>query len=490
MLLPLLLPVALAAARPNLVLIVADDLGPLDLSLYGGANSTPHIDALAARGVTMEAAYSVSPICSPSRAGLLTGRYPQRFGATLITHTVYPRDPFTRAFARLFIQRDGFEVLPPQRPPSREEVARQGVPVTEVLLPELLRSAGYYTAMAGKWHLGVSPAQQPQARGFESTYAFLDAFSLYQDPSDEGVTNLRLPQFADKHQWRNGRNEANSIRRDGVVIDEERYLTDAIADELIADIQAHRDRPFFLYGAFNAPHTPYQVPTASLDPTQPDPERRVYEAMVRRLDDAVGRVARALEEAGVADDTLIVITSDNGPAAYTRVASAAPYNGGKLTHLEGGVRVPMVVVWPGHLPEGARYGQPVSLLDVVPTLCAAGGASLPSDRPIDGVDLSPYLRGEVVDPPHPALYWSAVGSHAIRQGDHKLMVDDVTQELALYDLIHDPYERRDLAPEQPARVAAMRAALLQWESQMGPPAWPPVMQYRYSDGQRSWVFPL
>lgn len=489
MLLPLLL-TGLAAAAPNLVLIVADDLGVMDLPHYGGQNPAPELSALAARGVTMDAAYSVSPICSPSRAGILTGRYPQRFGATLITHTVYPRNAFARAYSSLFLASDGWELAPRQPLPSRAETRLQGVPPEEITLAELLRDAGYRTAIAGKWHVGLSPEQQPQAQGFERCYGFLEAFSLYEDPRSPEVVNHRLDHFADKHQWRHGREGPSAIRRDGQLIDERRYLTDAIADELIADIQAFKDQPFFLYGAFSAPHAPLQAPADAVDPTQTDPGRQVYEAMVRRLDQGIGRVVRALEEAGVADNTLLVVTSDNGAASYTHVASNLPYNGGKLTHLEGGIRVPMIAVWPGHLPEGQRYAPPVSTLDLFTTLAAAAQATLPPDRPYDGVDLAPFLRGEAPGIPHEALYWSALGSKAARLGDYKLMVDESTQQQALYDLVNDPYERQDLAPAQPERVEAMKAALQAWEAQMGPPAWPPVMQYRYTDGAHTWVFPL
>jgi len=490
MLLPLLLPSLALASPPNLVLLVADDLGVMDLTVHGGQNPTPEITALARRGVVMETAYAVSPICSPSRAGLLTGRYPQRFGFSLITHTRYARDPLSRLGAELFLTGDGWELAPRQPLPGRAEVARQGLPSGEPTLAEILGGAGYRTAMAGKWHLGLSPEQDPRQRGFEHFYGFLEAYSLYADPRAEEIVNLRLDHFADRHQWRTERQGPSAIQRDGVILDERRYLTDAIAEELVADIQLYKDEPFFLYGAFNAPHTPYQAPVDSLDPAQPDPGRRVYEAMVRGLDQAVGRVVDALEVAGVADNTLILLTSDNGAAAYTHVASNLPYDGGKLTHLEGGIRVPMIAVWPGHLPAGQRYAPPVSLLDVLPTLCAAGGVALQADRPIDGVDLAPYLRGERAGVPHEDLYWSALGSRAIRAGDYKLILDSVTRQVALYDLATDPYERQDLAPTQPERVERMRAQLAAWEAQMPPAAWPPVMQYRYTDGVHTWVFPL
>ena len=492
MLLSLLTGLGLAetARPPNLVLLVADDLGLMDLSTYGGSQPTPNIDALAARGVTMEAAYVVSPICAPSRAGILTGRYPQRYGAELITHTVYPRDPFSRAFARLFVAGDGWEIAPRQRPPSRAEVEVQGLPTSEITLAELMKSSGYHTAMAGKWHVGVSEAQRPAARGFERSYGFLEAYSLYQNPASPDVLNHRLDHFADRHQWRHGREGPTAILRDGQVIDEPRYLTDVIADELIADIQVYKDGPFFLYGAFNAPHTPYQAPLDAVDPAQTDPGRQVYEAMVRRLDQAIGKVVAALDAAGLADNTLIVVTSDNGAASYTHVASNLPYNGGKFTHLEGGVRVPMVVVWPGHLPEGARYAPPVSTLDLFTTFAAAAGATLPQDRAYDGVDLAPLLRGEAEGAPHEALYWAAGGSKAIRVGDYKLLVDELTGDRALFDLRRDPYENMDLASAEPDRVKSMLDLLNTWRSGLPPAAWPPVMQYRYNQGGRSWVFPL
>ena len=490
MLLPLLLGLGLAEPppRPNLVLLVADDLGLMDVSTYGGSHPTPNLDALAARGVTMEAAYVVSPICAPSRAGILTGRYPQRYGAELITHTVYPRDPFSRAFARLFVAGDGWEVAPRQRPPSRAEVDVQGVPTSEITLAELLRGAGYRTAMAGKWHVGLSEAQRPAARGFERSYGFLEAYSLYEDPDAPDVVNHPLDHFADRHQWRTGREGPSAILRDGVVIDERRYLTDAIADELIEDIERYKGEPFFLYGAFSAPHAPFQAPVSEV---HGEPHgRAVYEGMVSRLDQAIGRVVAALDAAGLAEDTLIVVTSDNGAASYTHVASNLPYSGGKFTHLEGGVRVPMLVIWPGELPAGGRYSPPVSALDLFTTFAAAAGAALPADRAYDGVDLRPWLRGERRGAPHEALYWAAGGSKAIRVGDYKLLVDDLTGDRALYDVVKDPYEQVDLAPAEPERVQVMLEKLEAWRAGNPPAAWPPVMQYRTEQGGHSWVFPL
>jgi arylsulfatase A-like enzyme len=478
---------------PNVVLVVADDLGKHDVSVYEpAAVKTPNLERLAQAGVVFTQGYVTSPVCSPSRAALLTGRYPQRFGFELLTHDRYPRNRLEWWVARLFFSAHGWNALDELRVPLRGDIERQGLPPGELTLAELLRRRGYATALFGKWHLGWSESMQPQSRGFEHQYGFYDAFSLYADRDDPQMIGVRGDYFADRYQWWRGRSGGSAIRRDGAVIEEHGYLTDRIAEEAGAWILAQRERPFFAYVPFNAPHAPLQAPRAYVDrfAGEPSLDRRVYLAMIAALDDAVGRLLGALDRAGVADDTIVIFLSDNGAATYTGVASNAPLKAGKLTNFEGGVNVPFLMRWPARLAGAARYGEPVSSLDAFMTVVRAAGAELPGDRPYDGVDLLPHLRGEATGAPHETLYWRAAGHRAVRSGRYKLISDAATGTRVLYDLERDPSERSDLSDQQASLADELERRLREWEAALMPPRWPNVMEYRFREDGRDFAFPL
>lgn len=487
-------PAKRAERPPNVVLILADDLGKHDVSLYApAAVPTPNLERLAAGGVVFEKGYVTSPVCAPSRAALLTGRYAQRYGFELLTHDRYARNRLEWFVARHFFSSHGWTTAPGAlRVPLREDVERQGVPPSELTLAELLRRQGYATGVFGKWHLGVGDGLLPQQRGFDEQYGFYEAFSLYADPDDPDYVGVRDEYFADRYQWYVGRRGNSAIRRNGVVIEEERYLTDAIADEAIAWIDAHRDRPFFAYLPFNAPHAPLQAPRSVAErfSDEPRPERRVYLGMIAVLDEAIGRVLDALERSGLAEDTLVVFASDNGGATYTGIADNTPLTGGKLMNFEGGINVPFAARWPGRIPSGTRYPEPISTLDAFATIARAAGVELPADRPYDGVDLLPYLRGEAQGAPHEALYWRAAGHRAILVGRRKLISDTATGARVLFDLDADPAERHDLSAAEPAEVDALEARLRAWEEPLQPPRWPNVMEYHFRIDGRDFVFPL
>jgi arylsulfatase A-like enzyme len=225
-------------------------------------------------------------------------------------------------------------------------------------------------------------------------------------------------------------------------------------------------------------------------PDEKDPRRRVYLGMIAALDDAVGQVLAALDRAGVADDTLVFFLSDNGAATYTGIATNTPLRGGKLMNFEGGINVPFLLRWPKHAPAGATYHEPVSALDIFATVASAAGAALPADRPYDGVDLLPHVRGERQAPPHDALYWRAAGHRAIRAGRYKLISDARTGSRVLYDEVADPFEDHDLAEAEKARADALEQQLRAWEASLMAPRWPSVMEYRYTEAGRPFVFPL
>jgi arylsulfatase A-like enzyme len=483
-----------AALRPpNVVLIVADDLGKHDVSVYPPASlPTPSLERLAGAGVTFTAGYVTAPVCSPSRAALLTGRYPQRFGFELLTHDRYPRNRLEWWVARTFFSTHGWHAQDELRIPRAQDLELQGLPPGEITLAELLRRRGYATGIFGKWHLGTGEGMRPERRGFDHQYGFYDAFSLYADPDRPDIANVRDEYFADRWQWWQGRSGNSAIRRNGAAIEEAGYLTDRIAEEASAWIEAQAGRPFFAYVPFNAPHAPLQAPRAAVlrFAEEPDPERRVYLAMIAVLDEAIGRVLAALDRAEVADDTLVIFLSDNGAATYTGIAHNRPLRGGKLMNFEGGINVPFLLRWPARVPRSATYREPVSALDVFATIARAAGVALPEDRAYDGVDLLPYLRGERGGAPHDTLFWRAAGHRAIRAGSHKLISDAATGARVLYDLERDPFERDDLSQQQPERVEALERRLREWESSLVPPSWPPVMEYRFHEGGRDFVFPL
>lgn len=480
-------PAAASPDRPNIVLIVADDLGRHEIGLNGGPVPTPNIDRIGREGASCSQGTVASPICSPSRAGLLTGRYPQRFGFELIAHERYAKGRAEHFAARFFAADDSWR-LPPYQP-APEGIALQGLPTSEITLAEALRKAGYSTVMLGKWHLGVSDGLLPMDRGFDEHFGFYGAFSLYAPEHDPGVVGSRHSYFADKHEWGQARQGSSGLYRDGQPTEDDGYLTQTLAAEAARAIDAHKDGPFFLYLPFSAPHTPFQAPRALLErfPNAKDENQRVYWAMIAALDEAVGEVLAALDASGLGEDTLVVFLSDNGGALYTGAADNSPLRGGKLSNFEGGINVPWLLRFPGRVPAGAACAAPVSALDIFPTALGVAGLPLPDDRAYDGVDILPYLRGEA-PPPHESLFWRTDTHKAIRRGDWKLIVDEATGWRGLFNLADDAGERENLAAERPGRVWAMEAELAAWEAQMVPPAWPRVMEYHWEGGEI--VFPL
>ncbi len=427
---------------PNIVVILADDLGIGDIGPYGGrAVATPHLDALAKSGVRLDAGYVSAAVCSPSRAGLLTGRYQQRFGH------------------EFNIAEGGSAVG-----------ADIGLPRGEATLADRLKAQGYVTGLIGKWHLGSSPGYRPTERGFDEFFGTLLGFTPYalkRTPDVvAGTTGLDTPPE---------RRNLTAIYRNTQPVEVTDYLTGVLATEAAGFVDRHRDRPFFLLFAPTAPHTPLQAKTADLARVRgmPDGNRRIYHAMVATLDDAVGQLLASIERNGLARDTLVIFLSDNGCATYLgEVCSNGRYHGGKRWQLDGGIRVPFLIRWPGVVRPGSRETRPMSALDLAPTLLAAAGAG--RDASSDGVDLRPYLTGHQRGAPHAALFWRAGPNRAIRAGDWKywqVAVPGGGHADYLFNLARDPDEQRNLAERQPARLAQLQAQLAAWDRQLRPPAW-------------------
>lgn len=434
---------------PNILLILADDLGYGDLSCHGGKIPTPNIDSIAKNGMSFKEGYVTAPQCAPSRAGLLTGRYQQKFG---------------------------FEY-------NGDEFPNYGLPIGEKTMADYLRAAGYHTGVIGKWHLGVTPSLHPLQRGFDEFFGFLAGSSHYLQPNEAPIPGI----------LRNEKSEQVTS-----------YLTDVFGKEASAYIEKNKDAPWFLYLAFNAPHEPWEAPQSYLDrfpnfsdepikyPGRGCRSERIYAAMISALDDAVGRTLQTLKDLHLGGRTVIVFLSDNGaPICITQPASNGPLRGEKGDVLEGGVRVPFLIQWSGHAPAGATINVPVSTLDLLPTFLAMAGKPLPSDTKFDGQSLLSTLTTGKEPRDDRTLYWlfrltgnKALHSWGIRQGpwkfwhgperarDSRLFYDMANSpRTALFDIEKDIHEDNDLSAQNPEKKKALEAALTEWMQTLQPPKW-------------------
>jgi arylsulfatase A-like enzyme len=403
-----------AATGPNVVVIVSDDQGYADSSCYDHPEevSTPAIDRLAAEGVRFTNGYASAYVCAPTRAGLLTGRYQQRFG--------------------FYTAGD----------------SRTGMPTTEITIADVLIRKGYATAIIGKWHVGLEPKYRPLQRGFDEFYGFLGHGA--HDYFELGITS-----------------EHNSIYRNHTPINETGYLTDNLAREAVSFIERHQDRPFLLYLPFNAVHWPLQAPDKHIDRFDTgDRNRDVYLAMLTCMDEAIDRVLEALKRTDVDENTLIIFFSDNG-GARKNFADNGVLRDYKQTVYEGGIRVPFIVRWPARLPQGMICHEPVISLDVLPTVCAAAGAELPGDRVYDGRDMLPVILGRAQKTLHEALFWyDGANQWAVRAGKWKLLSRN--GYLELYDLKSDIGEKNNLKERNPHVAERLQQAFEKWKSQLAP----------------------
>ena len=411
-----------AGTKPNIVIILADDLGYAELGCHGCKDiATPNIESIASAGVRFTQGYVTCPICAPTRAGLLTGRYQQRFG---------------------------FETNPG---PEKYADEKFGLPLDQPTLAEILKQAGYVTGMFGKWHLGYKPELTPAKRGFDEFYGFLSGAHNY------------LP---------GGRR--NELRRGmEAVQDEKEYLTDAFGREAVTFIQKNKAKPFFLYLPFNAVHSPLEAAEKYLKRVEDikDATRRTYAAMTVAMDDAVGRVLETLRKEGLEENTLVFFISDNGGPTPQTTSSNAPLRGYKGQVWEGGIRIPFMVQWKGKLPAGKVFTEPVASLDIVPTVLAAVGIAAKPDDKLDGVNLLPYLGGVKAGSPHDVLYWRFHAKQAIRSGDWKLVKEQRQGRWELYNLADDVGESKDLADKMPEKLKELDKAWQEWNAQLQAPKW-------------------
>jgi arylsulfatase A-like enzyme len=413
--------IAAEPRKPNIVVILADDLGYADLGCQGCKDiPTPNIDTLAKNGVRCTSGYSNHPVCSPSRAGLMTGLYPQRFG---------------------FEHNSG---------PERFADPKFGVPKTVPTLAEKLKAAGYATGMVGKWHIGFKEGLRPHERGFDFHFGFLSGAHTY------------IP----------GKQDNDPLVRNGKPVDAEKeYLTDAFAREAVGFIDRSKDGPFFLYIAFNAVHSPLQATNEyeKRFPDIKDAKRKTYAGMLSAMDDAVGKVLNKLRDLKLEENTLVVFYSDNGGPTPQTTSRNDPLRGFKGQMYEGGIRVPFLWQWKGTLPAGKVYEPAVMGFDVHATALSAAGVDVPKDKPLDGVNLLPYFTGKQTGEPHDKLLWRAGPQHAARVGDWKLVSFRGTSQL--FNLKDDLGEKTDLAAKEPAKLKEMEGIYAAWNKQMMPPLW-------------------
>ncbi len=409
--------------RPNIVLILTDDMGWADLGSYGATDvRTPHLDALAAAGARLTHFYANGVLCTPTRAGLITGRYQQRYG---------------------------IEVAFPSEAPATERGL--GLTASPYSLPALLRTGGYATALVGKWHLGYKAEHSPKAHGFDYFFGLKSGYhDFYTHRGRDGKPDL----------WENDQ----PVERTG-------YMTDLITEQSVQFIQQHVDKPFFIDVAYNAPHWPYQVPdrpseardsAAHLMPSDSATSTRAdYVAMVERVDHGVGEILRALDSLGIAHNTLVIFTNDNGGEW---LANNAPLFNRKWTVWEGGIRVPTIVRWPGHIRPGLVSGQVGITMDLTASMLAASGTQVPAAARLEGINLLPILEGNAPEVER-TLFWrtTAGDQHqkAVRRGDWKLVVDG-THEF-VFNVRTDLGERHDMANRRQDVARALRALLNGWE---------------------------
>jgi arylsulfatase A-like enzyme len=411
---------SVVAAKPNVLIFYADDLGYGETGVYGCKDiPTPHIDALAAAGIKFTQGYIAATYCSPSRAGLMTGRYPTRFGHEF------------NATAR-----------------------QSGLSLQETTLADRLKSLGYATACVGKWHLGGEAGKQyyPTSRGFDEFYGTLANTPFYHPTNFiDSRTSLDVQTIDDK----------------------EFYTTDKYAERAVDWLAKQAGKPWFLYLPFNAQHAPLQAPQKYLDrfPNITDEKRKIFAGMMSAMDDAVGAVMAQVRKQGDEENTLVFYIADNGGPTQSTTSQNGPLRGFKMTTFEGGPRVPYIAQWKGTWPAGATYDKPVMNLDVLPTCLAAAGGAIESSWKLDGLDLSPYVTGKNTGVPHDKMYWRFGEQWGVRSGDWKLVVSrGGSGKPELYNLASDIGEATDLASAEPARVAELQKLYDAWNAEQAPPS--------------------
>ena len=476
-------------SRPNIILILADDMGYNDISLHNGGAAdgtlkTPHIDSLAKNGVWFNKGYAANATCAPSRASIMTGRYATRFGFEFT-----PVPDLGQLVVRWLAEEDDDDL----RARIDNEIARnlpsfmdQGMPSDQITIAEILKSQGYYTAHIGKWHLGHSSGMSPLDQGFDDSLSLAGAYYLPEDHPD--VVNAKFETSIDKMVWSGSQYAARFNGGDYFAPD--KYVTDYYTDEAIKVIEKNKNRPFFLYLSHWAIHNPLQAIRSDVEEMShmSGHNLKVYSGMIRALDRSVGQIIRTLKELNIYGRTLIFFTSDNGGANYIELEDInKPFRGWKISFFEGGIRVPFILSWPDQIDPGLKFDKPVHHFDIFSTIASAANVPIPNDRKIDGVDLMPHLKGEKISNPHQTLFWRSGNHQAVLHENWKYLVSKKEGTKWLFNTELDPLERNNLININPKKTSQIENLLVTFNSEQANPLYPsstelPVLIDKY-DGQ-------
>jgi arylsulfatase A-like enzyme len=473
-------------SRPNIVLIMADDLGWNDITIGGGGVAggsvpTPHIDSIGSEGVQFTNGYSGHSSCAPSRASIMSGRYPTRFG---FEFTPTPDQGFIKKLLPLMSTRpEGLPTVIWHSDEKGDQIPFEdkGMPTEEITIAETLKQTGYHTVHIGKWHVGRTNGMAPEDQGFDES--LLMHSGLYLPENHPNVVNAELEEdFRDQLVRKAFRYAASFNNATGDAFEPGGYLTDYYTDEAVKVIEANKNRPFFLYLAHFAPHKPLQATKADYEALShiKDHRLRVYAAMIRALDRGVGRVMEALKANGIDDNTMVIFTSDNGGAGAIGLPDInQPYRGWKLTFFEGGVHVPYFIRWPARIRPGSILEAPVHQFDIYSTAAGAADVTMPKDRKMDGVnllDFIPVINGiapaKQGQNPHKKLFWRSGNVHVVLADGWKFLRDNTQGKSWLFDLKNDPTEQHNLAAKEPERVREMEAMFARHNAEQKQPSWP------------------
>ena len=460
--------------KPNIILILADDLGFNDVSYYNGGAAdgsllTPHIDSLAKEGVAFLNGYAASPVCSPSRAAIMTGRYSSRYG--------FEFTPYPAQAARIMnlLRKDGELSTINLEDVQWDEVGLTvgGLPNEEITIAEMLQDNGYYTAHIGKWHLGgFTDGMRPNDQGFDDSLMLNS--SLYFPENHPDIVNAKIDSAIEDMVWASSQYAASFNGSEP--FEPGGYITDYYTDEAVKVIDNNKDRPFFLYLGHFAPHNPLQSLKKDYEKHShmENHTLQVYAGMIEALDRSIGKILSALEKNGLTENTLIIFASDNGGAGYIGLDDInKPYRGWKLTHFEGGMHIPFFAKWPAKIKKDMKYNKRIHHTDIFSTILGAANIEPPKEITIDGVNLIPFLTNEKKGEPHETLYWKNVTYQAIIHDNWKLMRSKYPKEKEyLYNLEKDPYEQNNLALSEPEIKILLHEKLNTHIESMPEPSWP------------------
>ena len=460
--------------KPNIILILADDLGFNDVSYYNGGAAdgsllTTHIDSLAKEGVAFLNGYAASPVCSPSRAAIMTGRYSSRYG--------FEFTPYPAQAARIMnlLRKDGELSTINLEDVQWDEVGLTvgGLPNEEITIAEMLQDNGYYTAHIGKWHLGgFTDGMRPNDQGFDDSLMLNS--SLYFPENHPDIVNAKIDSAIEDMVWASSQYAASFNGSEP--FEPGGYITDYYTDEAVKVIDNNKDRPFFLYLGHFAPHNPLQSLKKDYEKHShmENHTLQVYAGMIEALDRSIGKILSALEKNGLTENTLIIFASDNGGAGYIGLDDInKPYRGWKLTHFEGGMHIPFFAKWPAKIKKDMKYNKRIHHTDIFSTILGAANIEPPKEITIDGVNLIPFLTNEKKGEPHETLYWKNVTYQAIIHDNWKLMRSKYPKEKEyLYNLEKDPYEQNNLALSEPEIKILLHEKLNTHIESMPEPSWP------------------